>query len=208
MDNNHNNISIHRVLGDAKLCEKIFDHVGGIHRRLLDNKVIRSVIKGRQLLDKGNLKQMLKYNANVSSSYPHNECILESAVEFKNERAFKHMLTNCTNMTFSQEYDDEEFMDDLRTSVIRSGNITMLQAYLDISHHQQMIHITYAMLIMAVNHCDEQFLKLLLQRSIVGNLNDRFDKPVRPDVDINILHLISDHLGNQLMWEPILEHTV
>ncbi|GAM28204.1 hypothetical protein SAMD00019534_113800 [Acytostelium subglobosum LB1] len=169
-NNNIHNIAIHTVFRDVILCRKILNHVSEINRNIIqdqDNKEIyKSVIKGKQLLDNGILDQMLRYNAtqyfidefdHVSSShypngYPQNDHLLACAAIFNNERVFKHLLT-CTNMTFPSEYSEElgHILDYMRSCVIKSGSIIMLQAYLDISQHQQMIDISFGTLLM-VNH--------------------------------------------------------
>ncbi|GAM28205.1 hypothetical protein SAMD00019534_113810 [Acytostelium subglobosum LB1] len=132
----------------------------------------------------------------------------------KNERVFKHLLT-CTNLTLPQDYEDEDCMDLYRTCVIKSGSIVMLQAYIDINYHHQLIDVTLAMLLIAIDHGDEQFLKHLLQHSILDDEegedeseDDLTNLLVRPGVDINILHLISDHLGNHDLWNAITRHSV
>ncbi|GAM28189.1 hypothetical protein SAMD00019534_113650 [Acytostelium subglobosum LB1] len=231
-------IVIHKVLIDTSLCQLIFKHVNIIHQKIIKSDrcgkdtsttttttLIKSVIKGKQLLDRGDLKLMLRYNATqyfieeydrVASTYPPNDILLEKAITFNNVRVFDHLLRN-TNMSLPTEHSDDKLYNSMITSLIRNGSVHMLQTYLDITAHCKLSPITHDHILMAINHNNEQFVQLLLQYAIIENDDDQDDDHddkylTLPGVNISMLHLLNNINNNILqqeyIWKEITLHSV
>ncbi|GAM28192.1 hypothetical protein SAMD00019534_113680 [Acytostelium subglobosum LB1] len=203
---NNNKIVIHRVFSDTSLCQLIFKH---------------SVIKGKELLDRGDLKQMLKYNATqyfiteydrVAPTYPPNIKLLTHSIKYNNQRVFDHLLHN-TNMSIPMKcdecYSDDDKYIDVITAVVTGGNMYMLQTYLDMTGHGIIRGLTPRQLVIAINHNNEHFVRLLLQHSILEefqfNSRSLMYLLTRPCVRINMLRLLNEEFGTyRLLDDPTI----
>ncbi|GAM28158.1 hypothetical protein SAMD00019534_113340 [Acytostelium subglobosum LB1] len=192
--NNHLN-----VINNKSLCERIFKHVSDIHVDLINNRVIKSVIKGKELLADGHLEQMLRYNATqyfinhydqVAKDYPLNDSLLSDAIQYNNIVVFKHLLNN-TNMSVLSFGTSS-----ININLAKSGSIEMLQTYLDMTGHRPLSKVTCRNILMAVNTGNEEFVKLFLQNIVIDQESGGLNMKNKGVTTVSMIKLVYSYIGH------------
>ncbi|GAM28199.1 hypothetical protein SAMD00019534_113750 [Acytostelium subglobosum LB1] len=236
---------------DTALCQRILSHVNFTINQILSayplyntssnttttttttrTTYVIGVIKGKVLLENGDLGQFLKYHAtqyyineydrvSATHPYPPNNTLLAQAIWYNNPQVFDHLLRNVNMSLPAQTQTDQSNINksysDLITKLVKIGNLHMLQSYLSMTAHSMITGITGEHLLMAINHDNEDFVRLLLQHTIVNESNNgqaprQAFALTLPGISLSMLRLVHQEFGHNLndqyVWHAVVKQCV